>query len=56
VLEGRLGGQAPKVYESKDIRLYGRGFVSFPAAIAPTIATTVPTFSAVTSRKFGASA
>jgi len=29
------------------------GFVPFPAAVAPTIAMTVPTRSAVTSRKFG---
>ena len=31
------------------------GFVPFPAAVAPTIATTVPTRSAVTSRQFGGS-
>jgi len=29
------------------------GFAPFPAAVAPTIPMTVPTFSAVTSRKFG---
>jgi hypothetical protein len=29
--------------------------LSFPAAVAPMIAMTVPTFSAVTSRKFGGS-